>query len=343
MWFQLTQTVETFISIPASGPLQIELYTNFISTFESKVNQLKLAKIGIVVARQFSDGTAALEFLTKLSEKVNTPLTQEAFVLASMEVSHFNLLLGEMETAKTLIDSSEKILEGMDSVEMDVNAGFYRVSGDYYKAKAEYANYYKNSLLYLACINVATDLNAEERVQRAHDLGLSALLGSIYNFGELLQHTILDSLVATEFEWIKDLLFAFNSGDINKFEELVPNLSKQPILQENYAFLRQKICLMALIESVFKRPTTDRVLPFSIIAKETKLPSDEVEHLVMKALSLKLIKGSLDQFSSTATVSWVQPRVLDATQISGLRDRLTVWCDKVDTLKLGLTEIPIAA
>lgn len=42
---------------------------------------------------------------------------------------------------------------------------------------------------------------------------------------------------------------------------------------------------MALIESVFKRPTSDRVLPFSIIAKETKLPSDEVEHLVMKALS----------------------------------------------------------
>lgn len=53
-----------------------------------------------------------------------------------MEVSHFNLLLGEMELAKSLIDSSEKILEGMDSVEMEVNAGFYRVSGDYYKVSS---------------------------------------------------------------------------------------------------------------------------------------------------------------------------------------------------------------
>lgn len=44
-------------------------------------------------------------------------------------------------------------------------------------------------------------------------------------------HTILDSLVGTEFEWIKDLLFAFNSGDITKFEALVPNLSKQVIAQ----------------------------------------------------------------------------------------------------------------
>lgn len=141
------------MSIPASSPFQIELYTNFIASFETKMNQLKLAKIGIAVARQFNgqllhrraqprpysrssivpDGASALSFLTTLSDKVNTPLTQEAFVLASMEVSHFNLLLGEMELAKSLIDSSEKILEGLDSVEMEVNAGFYRVSGDYYK------------------------------------------------------------------------------------------------------------------------------------------------------------------------------------------------------------------
>ena len=58
----------------------------------------------------------------------------------------------------------------------------------------------------------------------------------------------------------------------------------QPILQENYPFLRQKICLMALIESVFKRGAYDRTMSFHTIAEETRLPLDEVEHLVMKAL-----------------------------------------------------------
>ena len=58
----------------------------------------------------------------------------------------------------------------------------------------------------------------------------------------------------------------------------------QPILQENYPFLRQKICLMALIESVFKRGAYDRTMSFQTIAEETRLPLDEVEHLVMKAL-----------------------------------------------------------
>jgi 26S proteasome regulatory subunit N9 len=60
--------------------------------------------------------------------------------------------------------------------------------------------------------------------------------------------------------------------------------NNQPILQENYPFLRQKICLMALIESVFKRDAYDRTMTFQAIAEETRLPLDEVEHLLMKAL-----------------------------------------------------------
>jgi hypothetical protein len=41
---------------------------------------------------------------------------------------------------------------------------------------------------------------------------------------------------------------------------------------------------MALIESVFKRAADNRTMSFQTIAEETRLPLDEVEHLVMKAL-----------------------------------------------------------
>jgi len=58
----------------------------------------------------------------------------------------------------------------------------------------------------------------------------------------------------------------------------------QPILMGNYPFLRQKICLMALIESVFARGAYDRTMSFQMISEETRLPLDEVEHLIMKAL-----------------------------------------------------------
>lgn len=59
------------------------------------------------------------------------------------------------------------------------------------QAKAEYAPYYKNSLLYLACVDSEKDMSSEERLLRAHDLGISALLGdTIYNFGELVRYLI---------------------------------------------------------------------------------------------------------------------------------------------------------
>ncbi len=41
---------------------------------------------------------------------------------------------------------------------------------------------------------------------------------------------------------------------------------------------------MALIESVFKRSADKRTMSFQTIGEETRLPIDEVEHLVMKAL-----------------------------------------------------------
>jgi hypothetical protein len=37
----------------------------------------------------------------------------------------------------------------------------------------------------------------------------------------------------------------------------------------NYPFLRQKICLMALIESVFARGAYDRTMSFQAISEET--------------------------------------------------------------------------
>lgn len=146
-------------------------------------------------------------------------------------------------------------------------------------------------------------------------------------------HPILDSLNTSDHDWLKKLLFTFNEGNIGKFEALAPLLPREPILQQNAPFLRQKICLMALIESVFKRSANNRTLSFKTIGEETHLPVTEVEHLVMKALSLKLIKGSLDQVEEKALITWVQPRVLSREQIGSLAGRLEQWVDKLNKVE----------
>jgi 26S proteasome regulatory subunit N9 len=70
-----------------------------------------------------------------LTEKVDGPNTQEAFVLATMEMAHFKLLLGEHDATKEAMDKCEKILDMLDSVDLAVHASFYRVSGDYFKVR----------------------------------------------------------------------------------------------------------------------------------------------------------------------------------------------------------------
>ena len=65
----------------------------------------------------------------------------------------------------------------------------------------------------------------------------------------------------------------------------------------------------------FKRPATDRQLTFAEISEATNLPINEVELLVMKALSVGLVKGSIDQVDQKVHMTWVQPRVLDLNQV----------------------------
>ena len=333
LWYQLTLQMDEFLRHPASQQrrLHIDLYEQFIRTFAKHINHLKLASFGVIVSRQYEEAADALAFLQKLvEENQEAEDKQDAYVLLTMEAAHFQLLLDDLAATKAAMDKCAKMLDTFKSVEPMVHASFYRVCGNYHKAKAEYADYYRNYLLFLACINVDAEMSKEEQVQCAHDLGISALLGdSIYNFGELLLHPILTSLQGTEHSWISDLLFAFNAGDIGRFESLIPRLSQELMLEASMPFLRQKICLMALIESVFRRSTYDRTLSFTTIATETRIPVDEVEHLVMKALCLQLIRGSIDEVAQLVRITWVQPRVLDTQQTQALLQRLSDWSDRV--------------
>lgn len=100
---------------------------------------------------------------------------------------------------------------------------------------------------------------------------------------------------------------------------------------------------MCLSEALFHRigPGADRTVSFEHIATASKLPVDQVELLVMRALSLKLVRGTVDQVAQTLRVSWVQPRVLQEKQIRAMSERLTQWSATVSvTLSFLETETP---
>lgn len=156
---------------------------------------------------------------------------------------------------------------------------------------------------------------------------------SIYNFGELLLHPILDALTNSEDDaWLRDLVFAFNRGDLTAYDRLSDHIEDNKLLDQHSDHLRQKIYLAALTESVFRRPPHDRAMSFATIAQETKVRPQEIEHLVMKALSLGLLRGTIDQVDQVAHITWVQPKVLDMKQIGAMRQRLIDWDSSVNQL-----------
>ena len=241
--------------------------------------------------------------------------------------------LEDLPAARSELDTAGSILDTFDTVDSEVHASFYRTNAAYYLASADYGAYYKNALLYLACINLNI-LSIDERKSRAYDLSIAALVSDkIYNFGELLLHPILDSLREDpQRAWIRDLLFAFNKGDLTASSILAQHASKESTLQENLPFLYQKISLAALTEAVFQRPPHDRSMAFGTISRETNVKYDEIEILIMKALSLGLLKGKIDQVAEVAKITWVQPKVLDLKQVDGMRSRLKEWDGSVNRL-----------
>lgn len=66
-------------------------------------------------------------------------------------------------------------------------------------------------------------------------------------------------------------------------------------------------------------------MSFATIQQSTSVQPGDVELLVMKALSLGLIKGTIDQVAQVVNVTWVQPKVLDMKQVDGMRQRLQEW------------------
>ncbi|MBA3924557.1 MAG: PCI domain-containing protein [Nostocaceae cyanobacterium] len=264
---------------------------------------------------------------------MDTPESQNALIFALVHISLIELNEKKLVEARDKLDRAGKILDTLDAVEKHIHAAYYRANAEYYKETLEFAPYYTNALLYLACIELST-LSTGEKQNLAYSISTAALLAdSIFNFGELLQHPILDVLDGTDLEWLKNFLFAMNSGNIAKFESLHSHLPEHPLLEQHKASLREKIHLAALVEAIFKRPPHERVLSFEVISTETQIPKEQVEFLAMKALSLKLVKGHIDQVDERISITWVQPRVLDKSQISVMRQRLVEWSERVQSLE----------
>jgi len=346
LWHQLTLHLESFVAVPAAATHLQPLYTTFVVDFKHRLNQLALARIQVAVAKQMADVTEQTAFCKAAAEECSKDDKQaRSFILC--ELSRMLLDSGQVPASKQHLDDAAVFIESAAGLDNGVQASYYRAWAAYYKLKGPASEFYKHALLLLA-YSPLSSMSASEALTISFDLGIAALVGEgLYNFGELLEHPVVATLEATDFAWLADLLRAFNCGDIAQYESLVmahhAKLEQQPALLANTTFLKEKITLMCLTETLFQciGPTGDRTVTFHAIASASNLPVDQVELLVMRALSLKLIRGLIDQVDGTLRVTWVQPRVLQSSQVNVMKDRLQTWCGTVSkTLSFLENETP---
>ena len=122
-----------------------------------------------------ADDEDKVEFLEALQKRVDKPDSEEAHTYATTELAGVYLRTDEESKAREQLDTAHKTLDKFDFVEQIVHASFYRVNAEYYQAKSDFTSYYRNSLLFLACVD-ASELSTRERQQRAYNLALAALV-----------------------------------------------------------------------------------------------------------------------------------------------------------------------
>jgi len=369
LWHQLTVALVEFVGDEGNrrGDNLIDLYSKFIVKFEGKLNQLELAKIAGVVVKSYADHEAALKFVDDLLEK-KARLGPEATLY--LDILRLNIRLhsptppaGDGDAAKAaearaealagikgLLEEKKAEVDALSGV-MDpcVHSAYYQLAAAFYKESGPPDQYYKHAL-YLLAYTPLEAMKPDAAVALATDMSLAALSGDgVYNFGEVLATPIVSALEGTPNAWLGDMLRVFNKADIEAFSLLYSThqaaFEAQPALTYRLDFVKEKLTLLALMNLVFETPAQERTLSFAAVAAHTRLPVDQVEWLAMRAMSLGLIKGSMDEVAQELTVDWVQPRVLDHAQMGHLAARLGDWATKVDdtsklienqTLELGI-------
>ena len=163
---------------------------------------------------------------------------------------------------------------------------------------------------------------------------MAVLLGKdIFNIAELCEKEVLKSLVGTDFDWLYNLLLCLNTGNVDEFKSLCDQYDifrRFQMLSGHEQQLENKVRIVAFLDLIFHKDKDERILTFDEIGSATKVGNDIVELLVMKTMSIGLVKGVIDEVEKTVRVTWVQPRLLSKEKIGFMIDKLASWKGKCE-------------
>jgi len=198
------------------------------------------------------------------------------------------------------------------------------------------AMFYKHAMSYLGY--TALD-QIDDPMKWAHDIALAALVApNFYDFGELSLHPIMKSLEDGDAEWVLDVVKAYIAANVSAYNDVMSKyaakIKENNVLQSaRTGILNEKIKLLSLVRLAFDKASFERIISFEEIESVTQCDVDAVEYLIMKAMSLDLIKGIVDEIDRNVQVTWVKPAILDIDQMKALNEKVKSWISKIEQTK----------
>jgi PCI domain len=313
---------------------------------------------GFVLRSAPSSYTEAILYLqchhALLTMKKGTPSEASSMTATEMKIQWRPIYSGVIAPNKELV---QDLLAGTTESTVDpatalfpsamVYAAYYEMTMEYYQRVQPYSHtFYDHAILYLQYSNdwnSASTTSPSALALLATKICWSAILGEgIYNLLVLLEHPFLvqqfQDVTSPKKKWLWSLLHAMATSDYDAFTQLMtaPLPDSVPKLVPGHTditvALLEKFTLIQLLHVIAQVPVQDRTLSFADLSLALHVPIEQLEWILMRALSVGLIRGSMDQCDQTLRVTYLQPqRVLTGPQLQQLQQHYQQWQEKVET------------
>ena len=342
LYHQLTSDILNLSQNPEmqQGKDLIDFYNYIVLYIEPALNPMKYLKYVENMLHNYKDNMhEALLFVENIENK-HKDYKGEAKISMKLIKGFCYLELNKMYELEDIIKTTESEFSGNIEIDASLYAQYYKLTTLFYEKKQDYDNFYFNAFQYLA---YETKLSDEEKLNLCYKMCSAMLIGEkLYNFEELIEKDFFKLMKGSKYDWISNLILSFNSSKVDQFlsicEQNKKNIEENPILRGKIDYLPLKIRIAALLDLIFHKNKSERILSFDEICKVCMTEEKEIENIAMKALSHGLIKGFIDQTDRKIYVNWIQPKYLGKEKMGILQERLNAWIDKAQKVLLDLQE-----
>jgi PCI domain len=236
----------------------------------------------------------------------------------------------------------------------------------FYEHAMQYLQYSNLSTAAVATAATTTmsSTTTTTNLQLAIDICWAAILGEgIYNLSVVIEHPFIvqqfntipaESNIAAiggqvvpvsqqYQQWLWSLINALAMSDYHACTQLLTTLSSSssteippgfPNIPNVIPMIREKLTLIQLLQLItLVKNTNERSFAFADLQTALHITDcNDIEIILMRALSIGLIRGTIDQCEQLVHITYIQPqRVLTTTQMQHLLQQYQFWSHKVQT------------